>query len=209
VDFTRCEIHHRVTVTCTRNPVARLFRWKRNSPTYSHTGRQSARTTRTQTSFSVSPEKRGTAILAECRSHQVGPCAATYNLTLARLTGGKRPFSMKRVQPAHCLHAPFSICRTRSSHARISPILLLMRFTCRLAARRLRAVERSIATRPSLEIRSHLVANFFASLVSSAADFLSRASSLRMLSLGRVGLGIESSRGSILPRGWHSAPKAI
>src|SRR5215469_393613 len=95
--------------------------------------------------------------------------------------------------PRAMLHAAFSICRTRSSHKMISPIRLFVRFTCPLAALRLRAVERSIATRPSLEIRSHLVVNLFASLASSAADFLSRASSLRMLSLERIGLGIESS----------------
>jgi len=104
------------------------------------------------------------------------------------------------------LHAAFSICRTRSSHSRISPILLLVRFTCTLAARRLRAVERSMETRPSLEIRSHFVENFCASLVSSAADFLSRAFSVRMLSCGRVGLGIGSSVARFSQNGTYLPP---
>jgi hypothetical protein len=101
------------------------------------------------------------------------------------------------------LQAAFSICRTRSSHSRICPILLLVLFTCPLAARRLRAVERSMATRPSLEIRSHLVANFFNRPVSSAADFLSRASSERMLSLVRACLGMEILPSLDFTQGWY------
>lgn len=104
-------------------------------------------------------------------------------------------FGMQTLKTARVgrLHVAFAIFRTRSSHARTCPILLLVRFTCPVAARKLRAVERSIATRLSLEIRFHLVENRFATLVSSAADFLSRASSVRILRLRRVGLGIKSS----------------
>lgn len=82
-------------------------------------------------------------------------------------------------------HRVLSACRTRSSHSRICPILLFVRFTLNVAARKERAVERSIAILPWLDIRLHLGANLRAKETSSAALLLSRASSRWIFSLER------------------------
>jgi len=78
-----------------------------------------------------------------------------------------------------------SACRTRSSHSRICPIRLFVRLTRAVAARKERAVERSIAILPWSDIRFHLGANLRAKLTSSEALLLSRASSFWILSLER------------------------
>jgi hypothetical protein len=82
-------------------------------------------------------------------------------------------------------HRVLSACRTRSSHSRIWPILLFVRLTRTVAARKERAVERSIAILPWLDNRLHLGANLRAKSISSAALLLSRASSRWIFSLER------------------------
>ena len=82
-------------------------------------------------------------------------------------------------------HHVLSACRTRSSHSRISPILLFVRPTRAVAARKERAVERSTAILPGLDIRFHLGANLRAKETSSAALLFSCASSRWILSLER------------------------
>src|SRR5215469_3056453 len=86
-----------------------------------------------------------------------------------------------------------SACLTRSSHARISPILLLVRLILTLAARRDLAVERSIAILPWFDNRFHLGVNFRASLTSSVALFFRCASSLWIFSLARFVIGTSAA----------------